>query len=206
VEVDALVLTKENGDGLPGVSGVHTWGTAGGSPQAALEKTPWKTSVMFSIGNAAAEGALNVINCCAGAGGEKGALGLKTGSAARFKSRMLTVVPPRLAAKNDPVRPVPPIEAWSAVKAGLVFVHVIVVAVTVMLPAIVNCPKIGDADKVALHVAANNATSKSVLNLLPRISVVFILPRWSKVCATFKIAMLNPDPSLSKRLNSCDCA
>ena len=85
---------------------------------------------------------------------------------------MVTVVPPRLAARNDPVKPVPPMDALSGVKAGSVFTHVIVLLVTVMLPAIVNSPKRGDADNVAQLAATINATITSVPVLLPRIKVV----------------------------------
>jgi hypothetical protein len=63
------------------------------------------------------------------------------------------------------------------VVAASVFVNVIVVVVNVTLPAKLKLDgtKIGDADKVAQHPAANNATDRKLTNLLPRITVFLLL-------------------------------
>src|SRR5882724_3053158 len=69
-----------------------------------------------------------------------------TGSIALLRSRMVTVVPPRAA--KPPVPPGPMV-ALSAVKGGSFRVHVMVVGVTVMVPAMLNVTTIGAAGRQA---------------------------------------------------------
>jgi hypothetical protein len=156
---------------------------------------------MFSIENAGAASKLTK-----GTGGEKGALGSKTGAEARFKSKIVTVVPS--SATNEPLKGIPPIPALSAGVPGPVLAQLIVVFVTVTVPAIVNCPKSGDADKVAQQVTANNATNSSLPIPLLRITVVSsslivivqnvrdIESRCSSQLLVFEVSSIN----------ICDCA
>jgi hypothetical protein len=183
----AARFTKENGDGLgvTGGPGVHNCPSAAGvAKQPAAVKDPLKNSVRFSIGNAGAASKLTK-----GTGGEKGALGLKTGAEARFKSKIVTVVPS--SATNEPLKGIPPIPALSAGVPGPVLAQLIVVFVTVTVPAIVNCPKSGDADKVVLQVTANNVTNNSLPIPLSHITVVSSLI--VQLCA-----ILDPNSSFSR--------
>src|SRR5438552_607965 len=77
-----------------------------------------------------------------------------TGSMALLRSRMVTVVPPRLA--KAPVSP-GPIVALSAVNGASFSVHVIVVGVTVMVPAMLKLPEIGAAGRQA-HIRPPSST------------------------------------------------
>jgi len=155
------LLIKLKGEAFgPGISNVHTCPMLGTPPQV-LGKIPWKTSEMFIADSSGIPS--KVMKSC----GAKGASTSKLGSVTLFKSRIVTIVPP--SPTNEPVKPVFEMTALSTVKGAPLSCHVIVVGVTNMVPSILKLPKIGDADRVMLHVAINNATNSSLPNLLPRI-------------------------------------
>ena len=89
-----------------------------------------------------------------------------TGSVARFKSWIEIVVPPKAA--NEPVGPGPMV-AVSAGKGESLDTQVIVVSVTLMVPAMLNVPNNGDAGRLVAHNAASIAPVPKLLILIPNI-------------------------------------
>jgi hypothetical protein len=109
---------------------------------------------MFRDGKLAGA-ASNEMNCCAGKV-------VPTGAVARFKFRIVTMVPARV--EKSPVAG-DPITALSGVKGASAKFHVIIVGVTVMEPAMLNVPVIGLADRLT-HI---NPPSAAVANRTLRV-------------------------------------